>query len=266
MGTYSYSLRRYFRMSRKEWLSILLVSFAIAFILSYNDWGAQTFDLAAGLTALLTAFVAAVLVVALHVSVNKAIAVYYGVWSDFEHYGLGLLTGVFIAFLSFGYLPIWVTGYFRYKAIPNLRLGKFRGTLVKPWEEGLITAGTVLTHLLVTIPLGLLYNLTGIHIFLLLITINLLVALYTLIPLPLIQTTNVYQVYMSRLESMEGNLPGFDLFWASPTYYFGILFLTVGFALFTWIFGPTTLTLLLGLLFGFIGFWVWARLRDIQRL
>ncbi len=266
MGTYRYSLKRYFKVSQKEWLSILLVAATIAFIFSYNDWGDKSFDLAAGLTALTLDFLGALLVMVTHVLVNKAIAIYYGVWSDYEHYGLGLLVGVFIAFLSFGYLPFWITGYFRYKSIPNLRIGKFRGTLVKPWEEGLITAGVIFTHILLTIPLGTLYNLTHIHFFLTLVALNLLTALYTLLPLPLIQTTNVYQVYMSRLESMEGNLPGFDLFWASPSYYFGILFLTAGYGLLVLLFGPSTTVLLVGLLFGFVGMWVWTKLRDVMRV
>ncbi len=266
MGTYRYSLKRYFTFTRKEWVSVLLAAVAAGFILSYNDWGGATFDLGAGISNLLLDTLGAFLMIAVHVAANKAIAIFYGIWSDFERYGLGLLIGVFIAFLTFGLVPIWTTGYFRYKSIPNLRLGKFRGTLVKPWEEGLVTAGTVLASLLITIPLGVLYNVTGVDFFFSMTKISLLIALYAMIPFPLVQTTNVYQVYMTRMESIEANLPGYDLFWASPTYYCGILGLVIAFSAFTLLFGPSTLTLVLSLLLGLVGIWVWTKLRELHRL
>jgi len=266
MGTYAYSLKRYFKISLTEWKSIMLVAFAVGFILSYNNWGGATFDFATGLTNLVLDTVGAFLMITVFVAANKAVGVFYGIWSDFERYNLGLLVGVFISFLSFGFIPIWTTGYFRYKAIPNLRLGKFRATLVKPWEEGLVTVGTIFACLLVTILLGVLFNLTGIDFFMRMTWISLLIALYAMIPLPLVQTTNVYQVYMSRFESLEGNLPGYDLFWASPSYYFGILGMVLAFIFMNFFFPANTITIGVSFVLFLIGMWVWTKLRDIHRL
>ncbi|RME31525.1 hypothetical protein D6789_02445, partial [Candidatus Woesearchaeota archaeon] len=77
-----------------------------------------------------------------------------------------------------------------------------------------------------------------------------------------IRTTNPYAVYMSRLESLEGNTPGFDLLFASVLWYFFF----VGFAL---LFGvlllfhtPTPLTILGAILGGFLGMFLFTKSRE----
>ncbi len=266
MAGYWYHLKRYFDISRKEWLAIATTAAVMGFALSYNNWGDETFDLAIGLRNLIGALVGAFLMLALHVAANKAVAVFYGVRATYEKYSLGLVIGIFVTFLTFGLWPLWVNGFSRYLAIPNLRIGKFRATIAKDWELGLAAAGAVLASLLICIPLEVLFQVTGLEYFHSLVKISILIAVYGMIPLPLIQTSNPYQLYMSRAEMLEGNLNGYDIIWGSRAYYFLLLGVTIGFAIFLLLIGPSWLMIFLTLVLGVIGMWFWTIVRDIEHI
>jgi len=56
---------------------------------------------------------------------------------------------------------------------------------------------------------------------------------------------------MSRLESLEYNLPGFDIFFAAPVWYFFFLASSSPFSVLALLFSPTPLVLALSILLGF---------------
>lgn len=265
MAGFRYHMRRYFSVTREEWRSILITAVVMGFVLSYNDWGGKTFNLMVGLTNLFLDTLGSFLLLTLHVVAAKSIGISYGVKVSYNKYDLGLVVGLFLSFLTFGLWPFWVNGYFTYTAIPNLRVGKFRATLVKDWEIVLIAGGAILANLFITIFFASLFLLAGGAFFQSWVKISLLIALYALIPLPLLGTINPYQVYMSRVETLEHALTGFEIFWGNPIYYFLLLGFTVGFALFTLLLGPTLWTLLLALLTAAAGWWVWHLIETLEQ-
>ena len=141
-------LKQYFEMTGQEWLALLITALVAGFCLSFNDWGDKTFDLAAGLQNLAFDIVAVFLLLGVHVLAQKVTGIFYGVKVVYDKYALGLLIGVFITFLSFGYWPLFITGYLTYTAIPNLRIGKFRATFPKKWEMALIAVAGPLASIL----------------------------------------------------------------------------------------------------------------------
>jgi|GEM_PF-2118753 len=261
MGSYSYNLRRYLTFSKEEWLALLITAVAGGFMVSFNDWGGKAFDifsatwgepfvLSTGIVNFVFGFVLVFLVLAFQVLVSKMVGVRYGVDVTYDKYLLGLLVGFFVTFLSFGYLPFFITGRFRFRAIPNLRVGKFRANMAKNWEIGLSMLAGPLALILTTIPINFLMYLSGMMVLRQLLIVMVLLAVYAMLPLPLIETANLYTVYMSRLESLEGGLPGYDIYWWSKFWYFFSVGLITFFAIFTFLFQPSVLVFTLSTILG----------------
>jgi hypothetical protein len=257
-------VRQYFEMTRREWLSLLITAAVAGFCLTrsffYQPGATYSVTLVAG--DLVTNVIAVFLLLGLHVLAQKLAGIFYGVKVVYDKYTLGLLIGAFITFLSFGYWPLFITGYLTYSSIPNLRIGKFRATFPKKWEMSLIAVTGPLTSILLTIPLNLLGLVTGAALFHHLIIITILIAIYAMLPLPLLQTPNPYQVYMSRMESLESNLPGFDIFFAAPAWYFFFAGIIATFALLALLFSPTLLVLLLSIILGFGTMYLYTVVRE----
>ncbi len=249
MRGFLFDVRRYFSFRREEWLSLFLTAAVGGLLFSYNDWG-EPFSVGVGVTNLITDTLLVFALLLFQVVVTKLAGIRFGLELRYEKYALGLWIGFVLTFLTFGFLPLFITGLFRYAAIPNLRIGKFRATMAKTWEIGLSLAAGVLALLLLTVLFGLFEVSTGLPLFRSAIIIAVLLALYALIPFPLIETANPYTVYMSRLESLEGNLPGYDIFFFSRFWYFLLAGLTLGFALLSLYFSPSLFVLGLSLLLG----------------
>ncbi len=262
MAGFTYHVKRYFSFSRDEWTALFITAVVMGFVLSFNKWGATTFDLSVGVKNLLLALSASVALLIVHVGAQKLAGIYYGVKVAYGKYTIGLLVGVLVTLLSFGYLPLFFPGHLTYETIPNLRVGKFRAAMVKKWEIALIAFAGPLASLLLTIPFNLLQAATGLAVFHTLIVVSVLLAVFAMIPLPIIQTPNPYTVYMSRMESFEGSTPGFDIFFSSPSWYFFLAGLVVCFALLALLFGPSILAGVLALILGFGTMYGYVHLRN----
>ncbi len=263
MVGYRWHARRYFAWEKKEWLSVLATSAAGGFVFtrSFFYQPGAAYSLLLAVKDYLVNFTEAFLIITFLVVMFKLAGIRFGFQVVYEHYTLGLLLGVFVAFLSFGYLPFIVTGRLNYRVIHNLRIGKFRATMGKNWEMGLTAAAGPLALILLTVPLNALLFSTGFVFFRGLIVRCVLFTVYTLLPLPLIQTANPYTVYMSRLESLEGNLPGLDLFIASRTWFFFAAGMVIIFSIFALLFHPSLLLLILSILLGFGTMFLYAKAR-----
>lgn len=246
-----HNIKVYYEMSRKEWTALLVTSVVIGVVfglIRHQDGDVFSFSLAAQRFAFGT--IAGFALLGMHVVIQKLSGIFFGIKVEYDKYNLGLLIGMLLSFLSFGYLPLFVTGYLTYTSIPNLRIGKFRATLPKRWECSLIAASGIVASLLITIPLNLLQIVTGAQIIHQLVVISILIALYAMLPIPILQTPNPYQVYMSRMESLEGNLPGFDIFASAPVWYFFFLGFVLTFSLLALLFAPSFLLILICALLG----------------
>ena len=63
---------------------------------------------------------------------------------------------------------------------------------------------------------------------------------------------------MSRLESLEGNLPGFDIFFAAPIWYFLVVGIVLTFTIMALLFNPSFLILLLSVVLGLLTMWLYS--------
>lgn len=259
MVGYRWHVRRYFSFSKEELLAVITTAVAGGFIFSFNDWGSDGVDFLFGVQNLFTSTLFVFLLLTFQIIVWKLVGIRYGLDVVYDKYPLGLLIGVFIAFLSFGYLPFFITGKLDYKTIQNLRIGKFRSTFAKNWEVGLVAGAGPLALFFLAILFSSLQGLTGLAIFHDAILIAVLLACYSLLPLPLIQTANPYTVYMSRIEAFEGNVPGFDIFFASRKWYLFIISMSVIFTFFALVFHPSIFAFFLSVILGAAVLFIYSR-------
>lgn len=210
MYGYFYSLRKYFSFSRAELLQIFWTSLAFAFILTFRKWGVGSdFDAVDGIKNLVLALIIVLLSMIAHVSLQKAVAIRLGYKATYSYWFNGILICVFLAFLSFGFLIFILPGAVMIEHVPSLRLGKFRyGTNLK--DIARVALAGPIAHILLILLLGLLFFSSGKSDMLFsLILINLLLAIYSMLPIPKID-------FPTRMDS---GTDGLGMFYFSRTLY-----------------------------------------------
>lgn len=119
-------IKRYYKFTKHEVRGLAIAIFAIAFIISFKEWGASSFDFISGLYNLFNA----VLIVALSILVHDAgqriwgLAIGYRI--EFKIWSFGLFLALIIAFISNGSLWIIVPSGFMLHHLAGHRLGFFR--------------------------------------------------------------------------------------------------------------------------------------------
>jgi hypothetical protein len=121
-----FRIRDFLRFDQKELFNLLLISLAAAFIFSFNDWGAQTFNLATGLTNLFLLFIASIIIVLFRFTLQKIYALSLGYKATFGIWYNGLLYSLIIVFFTLGRLPLIMMGKLDLKFLSKQRIGEKR--------------------------------------------------------------------------------------------------------------------------------------------
>ena len=237
MYGYFYSLRKNFSFSQTELLQISWTSLAFAFILTFRKWGVgKEFDATVGITNLILAFLVVVLSMIAHVSLQKAVAIKLGYKATYSYWLNGILICLFLGFLSFGILIFILPGAVMIEHIPSLRLGKFRyGTNLK--DIARIALAGPIAHVVIVLLLGLLFFGSGkSDILFSIILVNLLLAIYSMLPIPKIDSPT----------KMDSGTDGLGMFYFSRTLYVlvyatilifaALVLLSTNYASFGWLF------------------------------
>ncbi|GIU69368.1 MAG: hypothetical protein KatS3mg002_0604 [Candidatus Woesearchaeota archaeon] len=217
MYGYWFSVREHFNFSRSEISQLFWTSLAFGFALSFRKWGSgESVDFTVGILNLFFATIAVLLSLYIHVSLQKLVAIKLGYKATYSYWLNGVLFTIFLAFLSFGYVAFLLPGSVMIEHIPKLRLGKFRyGINLK--DIARVALAGPLSHILIVLIVGPIFFMTGREENLLsLIIINLLLAIYSTLPIPKIDTPS----------KMEGGSDGLGLFYYSRTL-FVLVFVTV---------------------------------------
>jgi hypothetical protein len=221
MYGYWHSVRENFSFSRTELSQLFWTSLVFGFALSFRKWGGgQSVDVPAGLVNLLFATAVVFFCMYVHVSLQKLVAIKLGYKATYSYWLNALLFAIFLAFLSFGYLSFILPGAVKIEHIPRLRLGKFRyGTNLKDLAR-ISLAGPV-SHILLILIIGPIFFALGRDENLLsIIIVNLLLAIYSVLPIPKIDTPS----------KMDSGSDGLGLFYFSRTLYVLILITVIVFA------------------------------------
>lgn len=249
MHSFLYRYEHFFSFTLQEYKQLLLTSIAAAFILSFRKWGGTEFSFISGFFSMIFIFIVFILSLYLHVFVQKLAGLKVGYFPTYRAYPSLLLTGVVLAFLTNGYFPFFITGCLAYTIQDDMRLGKLRKGYTL-WEASLVSFSGPLTNIFIAVIFGFFYSFLPLDFLYTLITVNLLIAIYSMIPFPQFKRLNPFDLVLARshrlatflLNIQEGGPAGLHIFMHKPyffvftfsliLFYSGLIFTTQLFALF----------------------------------
>jgi hypothetical protein len=209
-----------FGFTGKEMFNLLIAALVAAFgITIAPGWG--LFDIVGGEgvpSYVLNLLIIAILILIsfiIHFSAQKLVALKLGYSSEYKKWLNGLILGPIICLLSYGYLPMFFSGTLSYDIISKLRTGVFRGG-VKHKDLGLIAFAGPFSNIVSVGLIAPFYIATEGAFLKSFIIINLLVAIFSLLPIPTFE----------KLRQFSGGTTGLYLFIASR-WVFVLVFVSV---------------------------------------
>ena len=199
--------KRYFTFNAEEIKGILGSTLIIAFIISFKLWGpGEEFNFAYGLKNFFNAILITLLAILIHISAQKIYGLHLGFKVEFRTFWPGLLIALVLCFVSRGAIWFLVPGGIVLYHMAKHRLGFFRYGL-NYWSLGMISAigplsNVVLAALFAMIAYGgvIIPPMTPIATTTLIgraISLNLWLAIFTMLPIPPLDGSNVF--FASRL-------------------------------------------------------------------
>jgi len=195
MYGYWYSVKENYSFTKQELLEVFWTSLAFAFMItSYYE---NLFVISTDVHLLITDkvasfFILSVMVVFLamylHIALQKLVGIKLGYKVKYTYWLNGILIGLFLSVVTLGKVPLLsifiLPGAVTLEHLPKLRLGKFRyGTNAK--DIARVSLAGPLAHIIVSTILGIMYFSTNKNpVVLHLITANLLLLIYSMLPVP----------------------------------------------------------------------------------
>jgi len=209
-----------FRFSKKEAFHLFIIALVASFGITIKDpWHFSDLIGGSGITPYIInlIIITAIMFISflIHFSVQKFMALKLGYVAEYKIWINGLLIGLILCVFSEGWVPLFLTGALLYDVVPKLRIGTFRGG-VKHKDLGLISFAGPFSNLFIVGILALLHFIVNTPFVKSIIVINLLIAIYSLIPIPTFE----------KLRQFSGGTTGLYLFIASR-WTFALVFVTV---------------------------------------
>jgi len=120
------TIKKYFRFTKNEIKSLIIVILVFAFIFSFNDWGEDKFDFVVGMSNFFVAIIIVGIAVLVHDSGQKLAALKVGFRAETQIWWYGILLALILCFISGGKLMFFAaTGMWLHHMAIH-RLGHFR--------------------------------------------------------------------------------------------------------------------------------------------
>jgi len=119
-------IKRYYKFTHYELRGLIISILAVAFIISFKNWGTAAFDFGEGIFNFLNAILIVALSILVHDAGQRLWALAAGYRVEFKLWTFGLILSLVVAFLSNGNLWLIITSGFMLHHIATHRLGWFR--------------------------------------------------------------------------------------------------------------------------------------------
>ncbi len=190
-------LKRYFKFTPLELRSLAIAILAMAFIISFREWGyGSSFNFTIGLFNFFNAVLIVALSVLVHISVQRIWALATGYRLEWKMWSFGLLFGLIIAFLTNGLFWILIPGGFMVHHMAGHRLGWFRYG-INYWALGLIAVAGPLASISLAVLFKAISGVVFNALIQKVIVFNIAYAVYSLIPIPPLDGSRTF--YGSRM-------------------------------------------------------------------
>ena len=206
--------------NNKEKLMLLLTAFISAFILTFDKWGIETFDLTVGLKNILIALIIVAVSLWIKIYIQKYYSRKMGFNAEFKPWIIGFIIGVFIIFVTNGNFIFLAFGGLTFGMIEKLRMGKDK-TYLSPIVMGWLSMIGPITLITIALIAKIILANFGGDLLANIIIINIWLAAYSLVPLPFVHRFKIG----SKKEF--GTSDGLKLLFAAPLQYFIVTILLV---------------------------------------
>ena len=184
-------IKEYYKYSKEEIISVLLVILATGFIFSIQFPG-EIFTLLGWmyyffLTTLLAAFT-----IFVRISLQKIQGLWRGYYIEFKVWWVGVVASLIIAFFSMGYVPVIFMGTIASTFMVRQRLGEFRYGYSFGQNATVTNWGIVANIYLATFFAFFLYFFPESHILKIGMLMNLIMGVCQLIPLPWLEGLQIF--------------------------------------------------------------------------
>lgn len=142
-------IKRYYKFTPHELRGLIISILAIAFIISFKEWGTTRFDLTVGIYNLFNAILIVALSILIHDAGQRIWGLAIGYRIEFKLWSFGLLIALIIAFVSNGNLWLIVPSGFMLHHLAGHRLGRFRYGINYFGQAMVALAGPLFTLMLV---------------------------------------------------------------------------------------------------------------------
>lgn len=187
-------VKRYFWFNPLEIRGIIAAVAAIAFIISFNEWGRDKFDFAVGIMNFLLSAVIVLVSFMVHNGAQRVWSLATGYQVEFKMSGIGLVLGVIFAFIAgFFNSSFWliVPGGIMVHHLAGHRLGWFRYD-INYWAISIITwSGCIATvfFIMVLKLIGEVFPGAFIQKF---IAFNIVYNIYSVLPIPPLDGSRIF--------------------------------------------------------------------------
>ena len=184
-------IKRYYKFTKHELRGLLISILAIAFIISFKDWGTASFDFAAGLYNLFNAVLIVALSILVHDAGQRLWSLASGYRLEFKMWTFGIIAALVIAFISNGNLWLIVPSGFMLHHLAGHRLGWFRYG-INYFGQAMVALAGPLFSLMLVILLKVLSAFYPNALLQKAIIFNVIYAITSLLPIPPLDGSKIY--------------------------------------------------------------------------
>lgn len=182
---------KYYKFTAYEIRGLLVSILAIAFIISFKEWGTASFDFKTGLFNLFNSILIVALSILVHDMGQRLWGLAIGYRIEFRMWTFGIIAALIAAFLSNGNIWLIVPGGFMVHLLAGHRLGWFRYN-INYLGQGLVALAGPVFSLMLIILLKLIGIFTYNPLIQKAIVFNVIYAITSLIPIPPLDGSKIY--------------------------------------------------------------------------
>lgn len=179
---FRHRMSQHFSFSQEESRALIPVILVLSFIVGFND-GSETFSMFSWLRNYLNSLIIVALAVLVHVCAQKAAGIYLGQKVEYRLWAPAIIAGIVLALISNGEWTVVVAGGIVAHAMTAARIGRFRYGFSYN-DLGMVAAAGPLANVGLAILLKALTALPGGGLLGKAILINMLFALFAMLPIP----------------------------------------------------------------------------------
>jgi len=184
-------LKKYYTFTKYEVRGYVIAILAIAFIISFREWGANQFDLTAGLFNLFNSILIVALSILVHDAGQRIWGLAIGYKIEFKMWTFGAVLGLILAFLTNGKFWLIIPGTFMLHHLAGHRLGFFRYGINIIGQSMTALAGPLFTLMLIIL-LKILYAIHPNPLLQKAIMFNIIYNITNMLPIPLLDGGKIF--------------------------------------------------------------------------